>query len=248
MVHEAYIEDDRPQRDLSAIVQCYSQLIKRDPYNLLYARGPRFRLPAETIRDNALSAAGLLSLKQGGPPVYPPQPDGVWRVTGEVDNNYYTSQGEDRYRRGLYTIWRRSGPYPSFVAFDAPDRSSCVVARPRTNTPLQALTLLNDPVFVEAAGSLARRMATEAKSQDVAAQIEHGFRLLLARAPKDVERRLLLDVYQTELNAYQADAAKARKVLTSAKLEAKDDEAAAMAALFHVANLLMNLDETITKG
>jgi hypothetical protein len=125
-------------------------LLKRDPYNLLYARGPRFRLTAETIRDNALAAAGLLSLKQGGPPVYPPQPEGIWRVTGEVDNNYYTSTGEDRYRRGLYTIWRRSGPYPSFVAFDAPDRSACVVARPRTNTPLQALTLLNDPVFVDA--------------------------------------------------------------------------------------------------
>ncbi len=224
------------------------EMMKRDPYNLLYARGPRFRLPAETIRDNALAAAGLLSRKLGGPPVYPPQPEGIWRVTGEVDNNYYTSAGEDRYRRGLYTIWRRSGPYPSFVNFDAPDRSSCVVARPRTNTPLQALTLLNDPVFVEAAGALARRMATEAKSQDVATQIEHGFRLLLARAPRQIETDLLLEVYQTELETYRADAAKARKVLTSAKLDAKEGDAAAMAALFHVANLLMNLDEAITKG
>jgi hypothetical protein len=225
-----------------------ASLVRRDPYNLLYARGPRFRLPAETIRDNALAAAGLLSRKMGGAPVYPPQPEGIWRVTGEVDNNYYTSTGEDRYRRGLYTIWRRSGPYPSFVNFDAPDRSSCVVARPRTNTPLQALTLLNDPVFVEAAGALAHRMATEAKSADVAAQIEHGFRLLVARAPKEIETKLLVEVYETELKSYQADAVKARKVLTSAKLEAKADEAAAMAALFHVANLLMNLDEAITKG
>ncbi len=223
-------------------------LIKRDPYNLLYARGARFRLPAETIRDNALAAAGLLSLKQGGPPVYPPQPEGIWRVTGEVDNNYYTSSGEDRYRRGLYTIWRRSGPYPSFVAFDAPDRSSCVVARPRTNTPLQALTLLNDPVFVEAAGALARRMATESKSSDIADQIEHGFRLLLSRAPKDVEKQLLVEIYHTELKVYRADIAKARKVLTAAKLETPEGDAAALAALFHVANLLMNLDEAITKG
>lgn len=224
------------------------ELLKRDPYNLLYARGPRFRLTAETIRDNALAAAGLLSTKMGGPPVYPPQPEGIWRVTGEVDNNYYTSAGEDRYRRGLYTIWRRSGPYPSFVAFDAPDRSACVVARPRTNTPLQALTLLNDPVFVEAAGALARRMANEAKSGDVASQIEHGFRLLLARAPKDVETQLLLEAYESELQTFRADPAKTEKVLKSAKLDAAQGDAATMAALFHVASLLLNLDETITKG
>jgi len=228
-------------------------LLRRDPYNLLYARGPRFRLPAESIRDNALAAAGLLSLKRGGPPVFPPQPEGIWRVTGEVDNNYYASTGEDRYRRGLYTIWRRSGAYPSFVNFDAPDRSSCVVARPRTNTPLQALTLMNDPVFVEAAGALARRMTTEAESADPAAQIEHGFRLLVARRPKAIEAELLAEVYCTELKTYRADPEKARQVLASAKLTANDDfktddDAAALAALFHVASLLMNLDEAITKG
>ena len=120
-------------------------LVKRDPDNTLYARGPRLRLDAETIRDNALAVSGLLSRKMGGPPVMPPQPPGIWTVTGVVDNTYRTSSGADRYRRGLYTIWRRSSPYPSFVAFDAPDRASCIVKRPRTNTPLQALTLLNDP-------------------------------------------------------------------------------------------------------
>lgn len=223
-------------------------LLKKDPYNLLFARGPRFRLPAETIRDNALAAAGLLSTKMGGPPVYPPQPEGIWRVTGNVDNTYYTSSGEDRYRRGLYTIWRRSGPYPSFTAFDAPDRSACVVARPRTNTPLQALTLMNDPVFIEAAGALARRMATEAKSGDAASQIEHGFRLLLARAPKAAEKQLLVDLYQTELTSFRADRQKTEHVLTSAKLDLKKGDAAELAALFYVANLLMNLDEAITKG
>ena len=223
--------------------------LKQDPYNLFYARGPRFRLPAETIRDNALAAAGLLSRKLGGPPVYPPQPEGIWRVTGEVDNNYYTSSDEDRYRRGLYTIWRRSAPYPSFVNFDAPDRSSCVVARPRTNTPLQALTLLNDPVFVEAAGALAKRMATEASSADDAARVDLGFRLLLSRSPKPVETELLLAAYRRELAHYRDDPTKAKKVLASAKLTAKnDDEAAELAALFHLANLLLNLDETITKG
>jgi mono/diheme cytochrome c family protein len=223
-------------------------LLRRDPYNLLYARGPRFRLPAETIRDNTLAAAGLLSRKLGGPPVYPPQPDGIWRVTGEVDNNYYTSAGEDRYRRGLYTIWRRSAPYPSFVNFDAPDRSSCVVARPRTNTPLQALTLLNDPVFVEAAGALAKRMATESPSADAAERIAYGFRLLLARAPSMDEQKLLTAVFRRELELYSSNLEKAKKVLASAKLTVKDADAAELAALFHVANLLLNLDEAVTKG
>jgi mono/diheme cytochrome c family protein len=222
-------------------------LAKRDPYNLLYARGARFRLPAETIRDNALAASGLLSRKQGGPPVYPPQPEGIWRVTGEVDNNYYTSTGEDRYRRGLYTIWRRSAPYPSFVNFDAPERSACVVARPRTNTPLQALTLMNDPVFVEMAGALARRMAVETKSADPSAKIERGFRLLLARAPRANEAELLAAAYAAELAVYRADEAKTAKVLASAKLEASEAKAAELAALLHVATLLLNLDEAITK-
>src|SRR5690606_25842514 len=128
-----------------------AELLERDPENVLHARGARFRLDAETIRDNALAAAGLLSETMGGPPVFPPQPENIWRVTGLVDNTYRTSTGPDRHRRGLYTIWRRSAPYPSFVAFDANDRSQCLVQRSRTNTPLQALTLLNDPAYVEIA-------------------------------------------------------------------------------------------------
>jgi hypothetical protein len=223
-------------------------LLKRDPYNLLLARGPRFRLPAETIRDQALAVAGLLSLKQGGPPVYPPQPAGIWRVTGEVDNNYYTSTGGDRYRRGLYTIWRRSAPYPSFVNFDAPERSACVVSRPRTNTPLQALTLLNDPVYVEAAGALARQMLEEPKSDDLRTRLEYGFRRVLARAPKQVELDLLASAYREELSLLQADAEKTKKVLTGAKLDAGKTDAAELAAMLHAATLLLNLDEAITKG
>jgi len=224
-------------------------LLRRDPYNVLYARGARFRLPAETIRDNALAASGLLCRKLGGPPVYPPQPEGIWRVTGEVDNNYYTSTGEDRYRRGLYTIWRRSSPYPSFVNFDAPDRSSCVVARPRTNTPLQALTLLNDPVFVEMAGALARRIATEAPSADEAARISYGFRLVMARTPRPAEAELLVAAYRREAALYRADVAKAKKVLGSSKVAvASDAEAAELAALLHIAELLLNLDEAVMKG
>ena len=228
------------------------ELLRRDPYNLLIARGPRFRLPAETIRDNALAVAGLLNLKQGGPPVYPPQPEGIWRVTGEVDNKYYTSSGDDRYRRGLYTIWRRSAPYPSFVNFDAPERSSCVVQRPRTNTPLQALTLLNDPVYVEAAGALARRITAEAPSADEAGRIEYGFRLAVGRMPSGSEKDVLLEVLHQELPRYQADAATTKKLLAAAHIDqakpAMNDEAAAeWAAWYHVAEILLNLDETITK-
>ena len=228
------------------------ELLRRDPYNLLIARGPRFRLPAETIRDNALAVAGLLNLKQGGPPVYPPQPEGIWRVTGEVDNKYYTSSGDDRYRRGLYTIWRRSAPYPSFVNFDAPERSSCVVQRPRTNTPLQALTLLNDPVYVEAAGALARRITQESPSADELGRVDYGFRLAVGRAPSKEEQAVLLEVLHQETPRYRADAATAKKLLAAAHLDqakpALNEAAAAeWAAWYHVAEILLNLDETITK-
>jgi hypothetical protein len=222
-------------------------LLARDPQNRLYARGPRLRLPAETIRDNALAISGLLSDKLGGPPVYPPQPEGIWRVTGQVDNNYYTSQGDDRYRRGVYVIWRRSAPYPSFVNFDAPERSSCVVQRPRTNTPLQALTLLNDPVYVEMALALAQRIATATPSEDIAARAEYGFQLCMARRPREHEARLLADVFRRELAHYRADRAAARKLLGQRKPPA-GVSAAELAAWFHVANILLNLDETITKG
>ena len=228
------------------------ELLRRDPYNLLIARGPRYRLPAETIRDNALAVAGLLNLKQGGPPVYPPQPEGIWRVTGEVDNKYYTSSGDDRYRRGLYTIWRRSAPYPSFVNFDAPERSSCVVQRPRTNTPLQALTLLNDPVYVEAAGALARRIIQESPTAEDAGRIEYGFRLAVGRKPSKDEQAVLREVLHHELPRYQADAATTKKLLAAAHLDqmkpALNEAAAAeWAAWYHVAEILLNLDETITK-
>src|SRR5262249_7716294 len=136
------------------------RLAERDPYNRLLARGPRARLEAEMIRDQALAISGLLSHKVGGPSVMPPQPDGLWQVVYSGDK-WETSKGEDKYRRGLYTFWRRTTPYPSMVTFDAPSREFCVVRRSRSNTPMQALTLLNDPAYVEAAQALARRMMSE---------------------------------------------------------------------------------------
>ena len=122
------------------------------------------RLDAETIRDNGLAVTGLLSLKMGGPPVKPVQPPNIWRVTGEVDNNYVAGPGEDGHRRGLYTIWRRHAHYPSFANFDAPNRSACTVQRSRSDTPLQALTLMNDPAYVEMARGARERDGAERPS------------------------------------------------------------------------------------
>ena len=134
----------------------------KDPDNRLLARGPRFRMDAEMIRDNALAIAGLLSLKQGGPPVRPYQPRGLWdNKVGGAYLTYEVSAGEDAYRRGIYTVLKRTVPYPSFTTFDASARTACTIRRSRSNTPLQALTLLNDPVYVEAAMSLARRVVNE---------------------------------------------------------------------------------------
>ena len=130
----------------------------KDPYNNWYTRGPRFRISAEAVRDTILDISGLLSHKMGGPVVLPPQPDNIWRVVGNVDNTYRTSLGEDRYRRGIYTIWRRHAHYPSFANFDAPSRGACVVKRTRSNTPLQALTLLNDQVYIDAAKAFGKRL------------------------------------------------------------------------------------------
>jgi Protein of unknown function (DUF1553)/Protein of unknown function (DUF1549) len=223
-----------------------AELIKRDPDNNLYARGPRVRLDAETIRDNALAVSGLLSRMLGGPPVMPPQPPGIWTVAGVVDNTYRTSTGADRYRRSLYTIWRRSSPYPSMVAFDAPDRTSCIVKRPRTNTPLQALTLLNDPVYVEAALAFARRIHNEG-GRETNARIVFGFRSCLARQPSAREVELLIRVYEQSLARYQENLTAARTLVQNAG-GAKDVEPVQWAAWFQVATLLLNLDETITKG
>lgn len=200
--------------------------IDRDADNRLLARGPRFRLPAETIRDNALAIAGLITHKVGGPPVYPPQPPNVWRHVGRNEPKYATDTDEDRYRRGLYVYWRRSAPYPSFINFDAPDRASCAPQRPRTNTPLQALTLLNDPAFVEAARALADRSIRERPESSPGERIEHMFRLAVARRPTEFEAKHLLLVYQQEIKNNPSDEA---------------------AALFFIANIILNLDETISK-
>ncbi|MBT4866976.1 MAG: DUF1553 domain-containing protein [Planctomycetaceae bacterium] len=223
------------------------KLLERDPENRLLARGARFRLPAEMIRDNALQVSGLLSTKAGGPPVFPPQPPGVWRHVGRNAPKYVAATNEDRFRRGIYTIWRRSAPYASFVNFDAPDRAACVVKRPRTNTPLQSLTLLNDEAYLEMAMALAGQMAANVELTSDRDRVIHGFRRCFARQPTDFEADHLLAVYQRELKRYEEDPKTANKIIGKTKLP-KGVSAAQLVAWFHVSHILMNLDEMITKG
>ncbi|WP_417393773.1 DUF1553 domain-containing protein [Gimesia chilikensis] len=225
------------------------ELLEADPYNKLLTRGPRLRLSAETIRDNALAISGLLSTKMGGPPIYPPQPQGLWRHVGRNAPKYNTSTEEDRFRRGVYVIWRRSAPYPSFTNFDAPDRGACTINRSRTNTPLQALTLLNDPAYIEIATGLARRLATHGMNDGMTdrERIAYAFRLCVARQPQDVEVDHLTKVFEQELKHFQNHPQAAQKLI-SAKDRPEGVGASRMAAWLYVANILLNLDETITKG
>ena len=222
-----------------------SELLQRDPYNVWCARAPRFRLPAEAIRDNALAISGLLSYETSGPPVFPPQPPGVWRHVGRNAPQYNTSQGNGRFRRGIFVIWRRSAPYASFTNFDAPDRASCVVRRPRTNTPLQALTLMNDPAYIEMSLALAKRIVTQS-ALDLPQQMHYAVRLCMSREPAADELQHLLQVFQQERQRFQQAPETAQAVIGN--LECKHTDPSDMAAWFVIANILLNLDETITKG
>ena len=221
---------------------------QRDPYNAMYTRGPRFRLKAELIRDNALALAGLLSDKMYGPPVFPFQPPGVWNHSGRASNEWTTSSGEDRHRRGLYVYWRRTVPYPSYVNFDVPRRETCSVERSRSNTPLQALTLLNDPVYFEAAVSLAARLMTEPNATaSPEERVAYGFRLATSRRPSAAELDVLTNRYLAEVERYANNPA-AAETLTDPWNISNDLPLSEISAWIHVSNILLNLDEVITKG
>jgi hypothetical protein len=222
------------------------EMFQHDPYNRLLARGPRRRLDAEMIRDQALAVSGLLSHKLGGPPVMPPQPDGIWQVVYSGDK-WETSKGEDKYRRGLYTFWRRTSPYPSMISFDAPSREFCVVRRTRSNTPLQALTLLNDPVYVECAQALAKRMLTEGGSTDEG-RAAFGVHACLARQARPEEVKKLVRLARNELLHYEDDSASATNLLKFAgSVSAEKTAPSELAAWTVVANVLLNLDEFVMK-
>lgn len=223
------------------------ELVQRDPDNRLLARGPRFRLPAETVRDQALAIGGLLSTKMYGAPVKPPQPSlGVSAAFGSgID--WQTSAGEDRYRRGLYTMWRRSNPYPSMATFDAPNREVCTVRRVRTNTPLQALVTLNDPVYVEASQALARRVMAEGGA-DIRARATYAFRLCVVRPPQDDELNRLVGLYERTYSKLKSAPEKAKKLATEPLGPAPEGkDITELAAWTVVGNVLLNLDETLMK-
>jgi hypothetical protein len=233
-------------------------LEERDPYNRLLARGPRFRMEAEMVRDAVLTASGLLSRRIGGPSVFPPQPDGIWDIPYSSEK-WIPSEGEDRYRRGLYVFIRRSAAYPSFMTFDATSREHTTVRRVRTNTPLQALTALNDEAYFEAARALAARAlrensaalslaagpATPAAQTSSSAIAAYAFRLVATRTPKREEVERIVASYSRQLEHFRADAADAARVIKGYAVAGVDT--AEQAAWTLVANALLNLDEAITK-
>jgi hypothetical protein len=221
-------------------------LIERDPQNRLLARGARFRLPAEMVRDQALYASGLLVEQRGGPSVKPYQPPGLWaELSG---SRYQRGTGDDLYRRSLYTYWKRTAPHPTMTVLDAPDREFCIVRRSTTNTPLQALTLLNDPIFVEAARKFGERMIAEGGGS-AKERIRYGFRLATGRLPDAAESAIISEKLNEMLAAYREDAAGARALLEVG--ESPIDASIApseLAAYAAIANMILNLDEVITKG
>jgi mono/diheme cytochrome c family protein len=220
-------------------------LLEKDPYNRLLARGPRFRIDAELLRDVALAASGQLSRKMWGPPVMPPQPEGIWNMPYSGDK-WVIAEKEDRFRRGIYTFWRRTAPYPMFTTFDAPSREFCAVSRVRTNTPLQALALMNDEAFFDAARAMAQRVMKEG-GDDVKSRASYALELVTARAPKSRELDQLARLHQEQLAKFTSDEAAAKAVANGYTKLPKELPAADAAAWTMVCNVLLNLDEAVTK-
>jgi hypothetical protein len=216
-----------------------------DPKNRLLARGPRFRLPAFTLRDQALAVSGLLVERLGGPSAKPYMPPKIWSSIS--NNKYEQDHGENLFRRSLYTYWRRTIPPPTMMSFNAAAREVCIVKTEPTNTPLQALTLMNNTVFVESARFLAQRMI-QAGPSDTAGQIGYGFRLVTARYPSADEQTVLVNTHQTIAEQFQ-HAPKAAAELLAVGETPRDEsiDARQHAAMTMIASLILNLDETLNK-
>ncbi|HCL97623.1 MAG TPA: hypothetical protein DHW77_07665 [Verrucomicrobiales bacterium] len=225
------------------------RMLEHDPQNRLLARAPRTRLPAELVRDNALAISGKLNPHIGGPSVYPEQPDGLWRQVSHFGYGAFTAQayypdvGDNTTRRSMYSFWKRTSPPPSLSIFDAPTRETCTVRRLQTNTPLQALVLLNDPQFLKAAGALATRMINEG-GETTTNRIRYAFRLATSRLPKNAELDVLNAAYAREKARFSGDP-KATKALIQESGNAGND--ADLAALTMISSTILNLNETITK-
>ncbi len=218
-------------------------LLEADPDNRWISRGPRFRLPAELVRDNALAISGLLSHRMFGPPIMPYQPARIWRSVGRNQPKWVTAMDDNRYRRGVYVVWKRAAPYPSFVNFDAPNRSSCTVNRGRSNTPLQALTLLNDPAYTEMAYAFAARIITESGSTGDEERIQFAIRCALARTASSRETKILRRLIDQQRKLLVNDPTLVSKRTAGNNHENVDPTE--LAAWFAVANTLLNLDEVI---
>ena len=227
-----------------------AELLERDPENRLLAHGPRFRLPAEMVRDNALAASRLLNREIGGQSVYPYQPPGLWEELSRGETftaqEYHESEGRDLYRRSMYTFWKRTVPPAALTTFDAPDREKCTSRRLITNTPLQALVLLNDPTYVEASRVLAQRAMVEAGAEPQA-RVRFLFREATGRRLSPAELRVLLDLAQRRLEHYKKQPDLAAKLIAIGASKPANMEAAELAAWTMVASTIFNLDETITK-
>ncbi len=225
--------------------------LEKDIDNRLLSRGPRFRMDAEMVRDNALAISGLLVGAVGGPSVKPYQPTGLWKAVGYTNSNtanFKQDHGSALYRRSMYTFWKRTSPPPSMTTFDAPSRETCTVSRPRTNTPLQALVMMNDVQFFEAARNFGQRIMTEGGATP-AERVTFAFRLATARRPNQAETRILLEQFKSHLETYKKQADAAEKLVSYG--ESPRDESldvSELAAWTMVANLILNLDETVTKG
>jgi hypothetical protein len=206
--------------------QTNEKLEERDQYNRLLARQSARRLPAELIRDNALAIAGILNTRIGGRSVRPYQPKDYYQHLNFPVRRWHIDRDENQYRRGLYTHWQRTFLHPMLLTFDAPSRDECAASRPVSNTPLQALTLLNDPVYVEAARALAQRVLAECDGRPLNEQLDYAFRLCTARFPGEREREVLRELYADQLAVAREDPE---------------------AAWYSVATALLNLHETITK-
>jgi hypothetical protein len=227
------------------------ELIDRDPENRLHARGPRLRLDAEQIRDNALFVGGLIDLRQGGKGVKPYQPNNIWEPVGFVGSNtraYQRDQGAALYRRSLYTFFKRTAPPPFMVNFDAPNREQSCTRRERSNTPLQALQLLNDIQHVEAARALGQRMLTE-NSNDVPASVRFLFRTVLSRDPSLEESAILVQQYAEHRTRYEQDIESAKRLIAQGETKPNDQLAPAeLAAATLVASTVLNMDETLSRN
>ncbi|MBI84253.1 MAG: hypothetical protein CMJ81_13715 [Planctomycetaceae bacterium] len=220
----------------------------RDPYNHLLARQNRWRLDAELVRDTALSISGLLVRKVGGPSVKPYQPAGYWMHLKFPNRTWEHDVGESQYRRGLYTWWQRTFLHPSLLAFDAPTREECAAQRARSNTPLQALVLLNDPTYVEAARKFAERIVQEGGGS-VEQRVHFAMRQATSRAARDAEVAVLSDLYQQQLKDYSSDKQAAEKLLTTGLTPCESSiDVAELAAWSDVARAVLNLNETITRN